>query len=147
MPRFWTDMNTTERTVTLVCLPILAWLGSVWVTDQISSDSEAQTASETPGDIERWAEQLEDEYLHPMGYEDFSDAPEGTLLAEVITFSADTRGDLKAFVWGWVDPETAAEVADELAADLAPLPHAPDTVSVYHGGSDTVLATQDVPGA
>lgn len=75
----------------------------------------------TPGEIARWAEDVEDEYLAQYGYTEFMDAEtaSGTVPSAIKTFDATDCGELKVYIWAWVNEDDAQVVADDVAATLA----------------------------
>jgi hypothetical protein len=112
-----------------------------------SEDTPDTDAAEmTPGDIGRWAEEVEDEYLAQYGYAEFRDAEDDTDSAPsaIIPFDATTYGELRVYTWGWINETDAQTVADDVASSVAGLPDAPPTVTVSNGADDPTLATATV---
>lgn len=98
----------------------------------------------TPGDIDRWAEELEEGYLAELGYWEFTDAPPGTAPASIITFTATTYGELQVLVPVWTTEDEADAIVTHVATIVADLPEAPSVVSVHPGGDQPALATQSI---
>lgn len=103
-------------------------------------------AGMTPGDIGRWAEDLEDEYLAEYGYTEFMDAEDapGTVPSAITTFDATTYGELKVYVPAWISDADAEVVAEDVATTVAGASDAPSTVVVSTGWDKPALATQRV---
>lgn len=100
----------------------------------------------TPGDIGRWAEDLEDEYLAEYGYTEFMDAEDapGTVPSAITTFDATTYGELKVYVPAWTSESDAEIIAEDVATTVAGASDAPSTVVVSTGWDEPALATQRV---
>lgn len=115
---------------------------------ETTPDTDMDTAPEgmTPGDISRWSEDLEDEYLAQYGYTEFMDAEEdaGSVPSAIITFDATTYGELRVYTWAWISEDDAQTVAEDVASAMAGLPDAPHTVTVSNGADDPTLATATV---
>ena len=115
---------------------------------ETTPDTDMDTAPDgmTPGDIARWAEDLEDEYLAQYGYTEFMDAENdmGTAPSAIITFDATTYGELKVYTWAYIEDPDAEAVAEDVASAVAGLPDAPHTVTVSNNSEAPVLATATV---
>lgn len=100
----------------------------------------------SPGDIGRWAEDLEDEYLAEYGLSEFldpMDAP-ATVTSAIVTFDATTYGELKVYVWGWIGAADAEIIAEDVATTVASVPDAPSVINVSAGWDEPTLATSNV---
>ncbi|ALU39019.1 hypothetical protein AS188_03835 [Kocuria flava] len=102
----------------------------------------------TPGEIARWAEDVEDEYLAQYGYTEFMEAETapGTVPSAINTFDATDQGELKVYIWAWISEDDAQVVADDVAATLAGSPDAPETVVVSVAWDKPTLARASVRG-
>ncbi|WP_272026554.1 hypothetical protein [Kocuria rosea] len=102
------------------------------------------SAGMTFGDIDRWAEDLEDGYLAEDGYSEFADAPTNMVQSLITTFHATTYGELQVLVPAWTTDDEADAIVSHVSYIVAELPDAPHIVSVRPGGDEPALATQPI---
>jgi hypothetical protein len=70
MRRVWDDMTLLGRVTTMVCIPILLLLATVWVGDQTRHEPTSTAGGEDPA---AWADRLEAEYLDMVGRDSWPD--------------------------------------------------------------------------
>ena len=155
----FSQLSPQQQKKTKIALVVLGAVTLLWIAGSVmtgqgnSGTSEKQGAAAqaapdgmTPGDIARWAEDLEDEYLAQYGYTEFMDAENdmGTAPSAIITFDATTYGELKVYTWAYIEDPDAEAVAEDVASAVAGLPDAPHTVTVSNNSEAPVLATATV---
>lgn len=155
----FSQLSPQQQKKTKIAMVVLGVLALLWIVGSVmggqgksvtsgEQGASAQAAPEgmTAGDISRWSEDLEDEYLAQYGYTEFMDAENatGTAPSAINTFDATIYGELRVYTWAYIVNPDAETVAEDVAAALAGLPDAPHTVTVSNNASAPILATATV---